>query len=102
MHDTRPVTYNTTLVPRNAAYTRTKACRVVKVANGTVLSRHDSRVACARALGIHPSYVSLVIHGWPCPKIIDKKHGELTIMDGKYAPKKPRSKRGTTARQDAA
>lgn len=85
------MTYKATIVPTDPTYKRTKPCRVVKVENGRVLSRHESRVACAKALGIHQAYVSLLIHGQLKSRLVDEKHGELKILDGAYAPKKPRA-----------
>jgi hypothetical protein len=89
---TFPTKFKAKIVPGNPSFTRTKPCRVVKVANGRVLSRHDSRVDCAKVLGIHQAYVSLLIHGTTSSKLVDDKHGELHILDGAYAikPKKPR------------
>lgn len=89
------IKFNTTIVSDNPTRTACRPCSVIRVSDGRVLANFESRKACAIALGIDSPAVSNLInktYGYNF-RIVDKKHGQLQIVDGIREITKPTRKK---------
>jgi hypothetical protein len=76
--------FKTKIVSDRTAKTACRPTSVIRASDGKVLGVYESRKACAIALGIDSPTVSSILLGYygKSTKIVDEKHGTLTLVDG--------------------
>ena len=95
--------FNTQIISDSSGRTASRPCSVIRVSDGRVLANFESRKACALALGIDSPSVSNLInksYGYNF-RIVDKRHGQLQIVDGIREITKPARKKTAPSTQSA-